>query len=84
MAKGQTRLPMVQEPAIDATIIKVFGGGTAFSGTEVDEDLICGGCGMVLFKRLSVGTLTRTIVAPGQFIITCGQCGVHNVAEVAH
>ena len=84
MAKSQTRLPTVQEHTVDATIIKVFGGGTAFSGTEVDEDLVCGGCGVVLFKRLSVGTLTRTIVTAGQFIITCGQCGVHNVAEVAH
>jgi hypothetical protein len=84
MLKTQTRLPIVEEPAVDATTIKVCGGGTASRGTDAEEDLLCGGCAMVLFERMSVRTLTRTIVAPGQFIvITCGKCGVHNLAGPA-
>jgi hypothetical protein len=83
MAKSQTRLPTLQEHTLDATTMTVCGGGTAFSGRDLEGDLVCGGCGMVLFEDMSLYTLTRTIVTRGPFIITCGRCGVHNVAQAA-
>ena len=79
--RKRTTLPSVHSPDPTATVINVRGSEKAFRSLGDDEDLLCGGCGRVIFEGVSVRSLLGKIVTPGRFIVTCGKCGVHNAVD---
>ena len=83
ITKQKTTLTVVKKPHREASILK-FQVTPAFTGNE-DEDLLCGGCGTVLFDGVSAETISRRYAAPVQLLATC-VCGAHNrlPAQVGH
>ncbi len=72
MATRKTRLEVVEKPAKDASIIEPVMPGLLVS--QDDEDLLCGNCGAVLGRNISLETVRKVFVAPAQLLIKCPEC----------
>jgi hypothetical protein len=76
VAKKKTKLSVIPTPDKKATIL-IVAVTPAFKGDE-NEDLLCGGCDIVLGESISLDTLYSRFVAPVQFLVVCAKCKAHN------
>ena len=73
-----TRLGLVDKPHPGASILKFTGKPPALRGSD-QENLLCGGCEVVLGKSISALTVKNLFGASNQLILVCPKCGANNV-----
>jgi len=73
----RTKLGTVEKPLEGASIIQP-NGVPAFKGEE-QENLLCGGCELVIGKSVSATTLKARFAAPVQLVVICPKCKAYNV-----
>ena len=84
MARRKIKLEIIDQPHPKASVLALT-ITPAIKGDD-DEDLLCGGCGVVLCESFSRDTSASLFMAPAQMLLTCPKCGAHNrlPAQVGH
>jgi hypothetical protein len=75
MAKN-IKLAAVATPPVDASVIHLE--NAPFLTGKERTNLLCGNCGLVLCKGVSVESCTKKFSAPVQVFIRCAKCGSSN------
>lgn len=80
LRRTQTPLRVVP-PNPSAAVLSMQGDAGFFSGAE-PHDLLCGKCGLVLCRGVSVESFRERIAVDDQFLLACPQCGSLNQVPV--
>lgn len=65
------RVPYKQASILEPEVLPVFKG-------DDDENLLCGGCSVVLAEGVSEETLVASFAVPAELLIRCPKCGALN------
>ena len=76
MPRKKTKLAVIAKPSARASIIHLE--NAPFLKGNDKEDLLCGSCGLVLCKGVSIESFTSKFSAPVQLLIKCPKCGTHS------
>jgi hypothetical protein len=71
------RLPTVPSPHKQASILAPT-VAPLLRGND-SENLLCGGCSVILTEGFSEATISSRFAAPAQLLIKCPKCGAFNV-----
>jgi hypothetical protein len=78
MVRKEIRLEVISPPPQASIVKKTTPPGTPLFEGGDSEDLMCGSCGEILARNLSVVTARENFVAPAHVVVKCN-CGAHNL-----
>ena len=81
MSRAKTKLGVVEKPLPNASILNLNEAPLDLGREQ--EDLLCGGCEIILIKGMSALTAKARFAAPNQLIAVCPGCGAYNAVPFA-